>query len=312
MGKDNGLFNNDDASQDRLKKNLVSIIARWIDKNEQLDTKIPGLSFHRYDQPTEPSSVMYEPSVCLTVQGSKRVSLGDDVYEYDPYHLLITSIDLPTVAKVVEADKEKPFLAIVLKLDLQAVSQMMADSNLPLPKIKKADRGMALDKVTMPLLDSFHRLTNLLDTPEDIPILSPLIKSEILYRLLVGNQGQRLRQIAMTGSHSHQIAKSINWLKDNYTEPLRIRDLANLSGMSTSTFHHHFRSLTAMTPLQYQKWLRLHEARRLMLTNNMDAANAAFEVGYESPSQFSREYSRLFGAPPLRDIKMMAKRAAIR
>ena len=311
MGRYNRLFKNEDAPQDRFKEDLACIIARWIDKEEQLDTEIPGLSFHRYDKPTEPSSVMYEPSVCLPVQGSKRVLLGEDVYVYDPYHLLITSIDLPTVAQVVEADKDRPFLAIMLKLDLKAVSQMMVDSNLPLPKFKKADRGMAVDKVTMPLLDSFHRLTNLLDTPEDIPILSPLIKSEILYRLLVGNQGQRLRQIAMTGSHSHQIARSINWLKDNYTESLRVKDLANLSGMSTSTFHHHFRTLTAMSPLQYQKWLRLHEARRLMLTDNMDAANAAFEVGYESPSQFSREYSRLFGAPPLRDIKKMAKLAAV-
>ncbi len=190
---------------------------------------------------------------------------------------------------------------------MNAISQMMVDSNLPLPKLKRADRGMAVDKVTMPLLDSFHRLTSLLNTPEDIPILAPLIKSEILYRLLVGNQGQRLKQIAMTGSHSHQIARSINWLNDNYTKPLRVKDLANLSGMSTSTFHHHFRNLTAMTPLQYQKWMRLHEARRLMLTEKMDAANAAFEVGYESPSQFSGEYSRLFGAPPLRDIKNMTK-----
>ncbi len=307
MRKNNRLLRNEDAAQDKFQEGLASIIARWIDKEEQLDTDIPGLSFHRYDQPTEPASVMYEPSICLTVQGSKRVSLGEDVYVYDPYHLLITSIDVPTVAQVVEADKDKPFLAIVLKLDLKAVSQMMVDSNLPLPKLNKSGRGMALDKVTMPLLDSFHRLTNLLDTPEDIPILAPLIKSEILYRLLVGNQGQRLRQIAMTGSHSHQIARSINWLKDNYTQPLRVKDLADLSGMSTSTFHHHFRNLTAMTPLQYQKLMRLHEARRLMLTDNMDAANAAFEVGYESPSQFSREYSRLFGAPPLRDIKNMTR-----
>ena len=307
MCKHNRLLKNKDAAQDKFKEGLASIIARWIDKEEQLDTEIPGLSFHRYDQPTEPASVMYEPSICLTVQGSKRVSLGEDVYVYDPYHLLITSIDVPTVAQVVEAEKDKPFLAIVLKLDLKAVSQMMVDSNLLLPKLNKSGRGMALDKVTMPLLDSFHRLTNLLDTPEDIPILAPLIKGEILYRLLVGNQGQRLRQIAMTGSHSHQIARSINWLKDNYTQSLRVKDLADLSGMSTSTFHHHFRNLTAMTPLQYQKWMRLHEARRLMLTDNMDAANAAFEVGYESPSQFSREYSRLFGAPPLRDIKNMAR-----
>ena len=300
-------FKDEDASQDGFKEDLACIIARWIDEKEQLDTEIPGLSFHRYDKPTEPSSTMYEPSVCMTVQGSKRVSLGEDVYVYDPYHVLITSVNLPTVAQVVEADKDKPFLAIKLGLDLNAISQMMVDSNLPLPKLKRADRGMAVDKVTMPLLDSFHRLTSLLNTPEDIPILAPLIKSEILYRLLVGNQGQRLKQIAMTGSHSHQIARSINWLKDNYTKPLRVKDLANLSGMSTSTFHHHFRNLTAMTPLQYQKWMRLHEARRLMLTEKMDAANAAFEVGYESPSQFSREYSRLFGAPPLRDIKNMTK-----
>lgn len=306
----NRLIENDDTSKGRLKDDLVSIIARWIGDKEQLETEIPGLSFYRFDQPTEPMSILYEPSVCLPVQGSKRVTLGEDTYVYDPYHLLITSIDLPTVAQVVEADSERPFLGMVLKLDWQALSQMMVDSDLPLPEIKKADRGMAVDKVTMPLLNAFHRLAHLMDTPADIPILSPLIKSEILYRLLIGNQGQRLRQIAMAGSHSHQIAKSINWLKDHFTEPLRVKDLANLSGMSTSTFHHHFRTLTAMSPLQYQKWLRLHEARRLMLSDNMDAANAAFEVGYESPSQFSREYSRLFGAPPLRDIKKMAQLAA--
>jgi len=250
---------------------------------------------------------MYEPSVCLAAQGSKRVFLGNDVFVYDPYHILITSIDLPTVAQVVEADKDKPYLAMMLRLDLKAVSQMMVDTNLPLAKRHKADRGMAIRKITLPLLDAFQRLANLLDTPEDIPILSPLIQSEILYRLLVGDQGQRLRQIAMTGSHSHQIARSITWIKKNYSQALRIKELAAISGMSNSTFHHYFKNLTAMSPLQYQKRVRLHEARRLMLAENLDAATASFEVGYESPSQFSREYSRLFGAPPLRDIKNKAK-----
>jgi AraC-like DNA-binding protein len=243
----------------------------------------------------------------MAVQGGKRVLLGEDVYAYDAYHYLITSVDLPAVTQITEASKQKPYLGLMMRLDLKAISQMMVDRSLPIPKLRKASRGIAVSKVSMPLLNAFQRLMDLLDTPEDIPILSPLIQREILYRLLVGDQGQRLRQMALAGSHSHQIAKSINWLKENYTKPIRIQKLAAISGMSTSTFHHHFRTLTAMSPLQYQKWLRLHEARRLMLTDNMDAATASFEVGYESPSQFSREYSRLFGEPPLRDIKNMAK-----
>ncbi len=309
MNKYNILTNNEGEFFHRFNEDLAEIIARWVGDKEQLDTGIPELSFHRYDEPTKPLTVMYEPSVCMAVQGRKRVCLGDDVYVYDPHHFLITSINLPAVAQVTEADQETPCLALMLKLDLKAVSQMMVDSNLPLPRLRKADRGMALSKVTEPLLNAFQRLANLLDTPEDIPVLSPLIQREILYRILVGDQGQRLRQIAMAGSHSHQIAKSINWLKANYTQTLRVKELAALSGMSTSTFHHHFRNLTAMSPLQYQKWMRLYEARRLMLTDNMDAATASFKVGYESPSQFSREYSRLFGIPPLRDIKKMIKSA---
>ena len=309
MNKYTMLINKKDVFFNRSDEDLAEMIARWVGDKEQLDTGIPELSFHRYDEPTEPLTVMYEPSVCMVVQGRKRVCLGNDVYVYDPHHFLITAIDLPTVAQVTEADQDIPCLALMLKLDLKAVSQMMVDSNLPLPILRKVDRGMALSKITEPLLNAFQRFASLLDTPEDIPVLSPLIQREILYRLLVGDQGQRLRQIAMAGSHSHQIAKSINWLKENYSQTLRVKELAALIGMSTSTFHHHFRNLTAMSPLQYQKWMRLHAARRLMLTDNMDAATASFEVGYESPSQFSREYSRLFGIPPLRDIKNMTKSA---
>ena len=245
---------------------------------------------------------MYEPSICLIAQGAKRVLLGDDTYVYDAHHFLITSVDLPTVWQIIEASREKPCLGLRLKLDQREISQLMVDSNLPLPRAQQSSRGMATGEVTLPLLTAFQRLIDLLAEPKDIPILAPIIQREISYRLLVGDQGARLRQMASAGSQSHQIARAIDWLKGNFTQPLRIDDLATQVNMSTSTFHHHFRALTAMSPLQYQKRLRLNEARRLMLTERLDATTAAFQVGYESPSQFSREYNRLFGAPPLRDI----------
>jgi AraC-like DNA-binding protein len=185
----------------------------------------------------------------------------------------------------------------------------MVDSNLPPPRAQESSRGMAIGDVTLPLLTAFQRLIDLLDEPKDIPILAPIFQREIIYRLLVGDQGARLRQMASAGSQSRQIARAIGWLKGNFTRPLRIDDLAAQVNMSTSTFHHHFRALTAMSPLQYQKWLRLNEARRLMLTEHVDAANAAFQVGYESPSQFSREYRRFFGESPLRDITYLRQKA---
>jgi transcriptional regulator GlxA family with amidase domain len=190
------------------------------------------------------------------------------------------------------------------------MSQLMVDSNLPPPRPQQSSRGMATGEITLPLLTAFQRLIDLLDEPKDIPILAPIIQREILYRLLVGDQGARLRQMASAGSQSQQIARAIYWLKSNFTQSLRIDDLATQVNMSTSTFHHHFRAVTAMSPLQYQKWLRLNEARRLMLTENQDAATVAFQVGYESPSQFSREYRRLFGEPPLRDITNLRQLAA--
>jgi AraC-like DNA-binding protein len=291
------------------RKALVESIDRWtLDMNRQA-TAIPALSLRRWEALTEPTSYMHEPSICLIAQGAKRVLLGEDAYVYDGHHFLITSVDLPVVAQVIEASIEKPYLGLMLKLDPRAIAQLLVDSSLPLPRTQQASRGMAIGEVSLPLLNAFKRLIDLLDAPEDIPILSPLVQREILYRLLVGDQGQRLRQIATAGSHSHQIARAIDWLKGNYTRPLRIDDLAAYTGMSSSAFHHHFRSLTAMSPLQFQKWQRLHEARRMMLTEHMDAATAAFQVGYESPSQFSREYSRLFGAPPLRDIKSLHQTA---
>jgi AraC-like DNA-binding protein len=230
---------------------------------------------------------------------------------YDTHHFLLTSVDLPTMVQVINASREKPYLGLVLKIDQREISQLMVDSNLPPPRPQQSSRGMATGEVTLPLLTVFQRLIDLLDEPRDIPILAPIIQREIFYRLLVGDQGVRLRQMASTGSQSQQIARAIDWLKGNFKQPLRIDDLASQVNMSTSTFHHHFREVTAMSPLQYQKWLRLNEARRLMLAENRDATTAAFQVGYESPSQFSREYGRLFGAPPLRDITNLRQIATL-
>jgi AraC-like DNA-binding protein len=293
---------NGDSSMNTALEGLGTNIARWTEKGEQHITAIPGLSLFRRDEPTEPISGMYEPSICLVAQGAKRVLLGDDTYVYDAHHYLITSVHLPTIVQIITASREKPYLGLRLKFDQREISQLMADSNLPPPRTQQSSRGMATGKVTLSLLTAFQRLVDLLAEQKDIPILAPIIQREIIYRLLVGDQGSRLRQIASAGSQSHQIARAIDWLKGNFTRPLSIDDLAAQARMSTSTFHHHFRSMTALSPLQFQKQLRLREARRLMLADRMDAATAAFQVGYESPSQFSREYNRLFGAPPLRDI----------
>ena len=281
---------------------LRKSIARWTENGEQHFTAVAGLSLYRRDEPTEPISGMYEPSICLVAQGAKRVLLGDETYVYDAKHYLITSVHLPTIVQIVEASPERPYLGLKLKLDQREISQLMVDSNLPPPPAQRSARGMATGEVTLPLLSAFQRLIDLLADRQDIPILAPIIQREIIYRLLLGDQGARLRQIASAGSQSQQIARAIDWLKTNFTQPLRIDDIAAQARMSTSTFHHHFRSMTALSPVQYQKQLRLQEARRLMLAEHLDAATAAFQVGYESPSQFSREYSRLFGAPPLRDI----------
>jgi len=286
---------------------------RWQteERGDQPETAISGLSLYRRHETTPPVNIMYEPRICVIAQGAKRVMLGEDTYVYDANKYLISSVHLPTVVQIIEASQEKPYLGLVLKLDQRELSQLMVDSHLPAPRPQQSKRGMATGEMTPSLLDAFRRLLDLLDEPQDIPILAPNIKREIFYRLLVGDQGTRLRQIASTGSQSQQIARAIGWLKDNYTEQLRVEELARHAHMSVSTFHHHFRTMTAMSPLQFQKWLRLNEARRLMLAEPVDATTAAFQVGYESASQFSREYSRLFGAPPLRDINVLRQTAVL-
>jgi AraC-like DNA-binding protein len=288
---------------------LAENIARLTENGELRTTAVPGLSLFRKTEPSEPVTGMYEPSVCLIAQGAKRVLLGDDTYIYDASHYLFSGLHLPVIAQVIEASQEKPYLGLRLTFDYRDISQLMADSQLPALRLKKTDRGMATGELTVPLLSAFQRLVDLLDQKQDIPVLSPVIQREIFYRLLVGEQGAILRQLAVTGTQSQQVARVVLWLKANFSQPLRVDELSEMANMGTSTFHHHFRSMTALSPLQYQKQLRLQEARRLMLTEHTDAASAAFQVGYESPSQFSREYSRLYGAPPGRDIMNLRQQA---
>ncbi|TOM53225.1 AraC family transcriptional regulator [Vibrio parahaemolyticus] len=284
---------------------LAKLIDRWTGNANQYDTPISGLRFSRWTTPTPPTSYTHNPSICLIAQGRKRVLLGEESLIYDANHFLISSVDLPIIANIIEASEEQPYLGLIMELDLTEISQLIVDSELAFTQSKEAQKGIAVGELSESLLDAFVRLAELLDEGQNIKILAPIIKREIFYRLLMSEQGTRLHQIATAGSHSHQIAKAIDWLKNNFVKPLSVGDLASYTGMSKSSFYTHFRSMTSMTPLQFQKKLRLSEARRLMLTENLDAMAATFKVGYESPSQFSREYSRLFGAPPSKDIKSL-------
>jgi AraC-like DNA-binding protein len=291
------------------REGLARRIARWTSRDNAVDTSIQGLSLHRWSAPTEPTSHMLPPSICLIGQGRKRLFLGNDAYVYDAHRFLITSVDLPVVTQTVEASSEEPYLGLTLELDLRAIAQLMLGQNMPPLRPSEERLGIAVSEVTAELSDAFNRLLDLLECPDDIPALAPLVKQEIFYRLLRGEQGPRLRQITNAGNRGYQVSLAIDWLKENFSKPVKMEELASKAGLSLSAFHNHFRAMTAMSPLQYQKRMRLNEARRLMLTNRIDASRAAFKVGYESPSQFSREYSRQFGAPPARDIKNLMRGA---
>ncbi|WP_051309313.1 AraC family transcriptional regulator [Desulfogranum japonicum] len=295
--------NESNVLKDLIKTMVDKIDNYTLTRGNKPTTLYAPLSIYRYEAPTELTSYVQEPAVCLIAQGHKRVVLGDDEYLYDQDHYLITSIDLPVSAQILEASKDKPYLGLTLRLEKKQIAQMMLNDHLSSSRNLPADRALAVSRLDLPLTQAFHRLIQLLEHPQDVPVLGPLVQEEIVYRLLTGEQGKRLQQMTMIGSHSHQIARAIEWLKQNFDKSFKIDELAALAGMSTSSLHYHFRAVTAMTPLQFQKKLRLNEARQRMLLEQKDATTAAFEVGYESPSQFSREYSRLFGAPPSRDIK---------
>ncbi|WP_060512388.1 AraC family transcriptional regulator [Pseudomonas sp. NBRC 111124] len=291
-------------------QSLRSIIALHTPTPGDFRTRIDDLAVYRRDVPCPPVTCMVEPSVVLVAQGAKEMVIGGDGYPYNAERFLITSLNLPAHSSVTAASPDAPCLGLVFKLDLRTLAELIAQ-DVRLPAAGKPVEGSAgVGTLTPQLLASFGRLVELLEEPEAIPVLWPLIQREIHYRLLMSDQAPLLRHIASVGSKGHRIAKAIDWIKLNYASPLRVEDLASRVQMGTSTFHQHFRQLTAMSPLQYQKWIRLNEAKRLMLNENLDAATAGFKVGYESPSQFSREYGRQFGTPPKRDIADLRRGAS--
>src|SRR5215471_6062579 len=290
---------------DELRLELARKIAFFVGAAETRITDIPGLSLHRRTSPTVPCCMTYEPSVAVVAQGRKRVELGRNLFTYDASRFLLTSIDLPVVSRVIEASEAVPCLAMSLKLEMPAVRELLNREEIQVSEAPSGTPGMAIGKTTVEFLSACCRLVDLLDRPEDIPFLGGLIQREIIYRILRSSEGARLRGIATLGEQSQRTAKAIAWIRTNYAKPLRVEDLAEVAGMGISTLHHHFRTLTAMSPLQYQKQLRLQAARGRMVMDGLDAASAAFEVGYESASQFNREYSRFFGQPPMRDVRAL-------
>jgi len=288
-----------------LRIELARRIAFSIGSAEKRVTDIPGLTFTRRTGPTAPASGTYEPSLAVIAQGRKRVNLGQTTFIFDESRFLLTSLDLPIIGQVIEASEQAPFLCLMLKLEMSVVRALLSREEIPVPDAPSDNPAMATGDITAELLDACCRLMDLLNSPRDIPFLSRLIQREIVYRILQAPAGARLRAIATLGDQSQRTAKAIAWIRANYAKPLRVEELAQLAGMGVSTLHNHFRALTAMSPLQYQKQLRLQAARGRMLMDGLDAASAAFEVGYESASQFNREYSRFFGQPPMRDIRTL-------
>jgi len=291
----------------RQREELADILRRHCPADGATETAVPGLTLFRGSGTCASTCAVMASVFAMMAQGAKRILVGDEAYEYDARHYLISSVDLPMFSRITQASVLQPYLGMALAIDPLKLGELAANlSENPAPE--SVDRGIAVGLLSAEIQNTALRLARLLDTPADIPVLAPIIERELLYRLLTGALGSRLRQAAASGSHSHQIVRVIAWLKANLDQAVRIDQLADLANMSKSSLHHHFKTLTAITPLQYQKQLRLHEARRLMLLEDEDAASAAHRVGYESPSQFSREYRRTFGGPPGRDISAQRAR----
>jgi AraC-like DNA-binding protein len=295
----------DDAEVLEMQRALAVRIAAHARVTGENTTEISGLLLFRRTSTTPCYRGSYEPSLGVFAQGRKRVNLGGTIYMADRSSFLLSSIDVPVESQIVEASEAVPLLSLLLRLDMSMVRAILMSEDVPGAGASAKSAGLAIGTVTVGLLDACLRLIQLLDTPADAPFLGPLIQREIVYRLLCSPQGERLRAIATTGDLSNRTAKAIAWLRANFKKPLHLDELAQVARMGVSTLHHQFRALTSMSPLQYQKHLRLHAAREKMLMEGMDATSAAFDVGYESVSQFNREYSRLFGQPPMRDVRSL-------
>jgi AraC-like DNA-binding protein len=300
-----------DRESQRVQANreeLVERIARAMreDGTAQL---LQGLHLSRCSLPLQPVHSVLEPSVCVIAQGSKEVLLGKSRYRYDSSHYLLATVDLPRISQVLEASKERPYLSLRLELAPTLVSSVMLEAGHASPPGHPDVRAITVSPLDGNLLDAFVRLVRLLDSPAEAPVLLPLITREILYRLLMGEQGDRLRHLALQGGYTPHIARAIERLRQDFDQPLHIEELAQELGMSVSGFYHHFKAVTALSPLQFQKRRRLQQARRLMLGEDLDAASAAYRVGYHDASHFNREYKNLFGVPPMRDVLRLREEA---
>jgi AraC-like DNA-binding protein len=284
-----------------LKEKLL----RRLPEPGRYPTAIEGLTITRRNEVNEPENCFYTPTVGMVVQGFKRSMIGNEEYRYGENYCLAVGVDMPSVNTITDASPEKPFLAVALKLNRYFIAQLAAETPPPAHSGNMSYRGVALAQVDDGVLDCFLRLVELLDKPEQIPLLAPMIIREIHGRMLLGPQGECLRMFSTLGTQSNQIAQAISWLRANYIEPLMVDDLSQRVNMATSTFNRHFRQVTTLSPLQFQKRLRLYEAQRLMLVSDKDASSAALAVGYESATQFNREYKRMFGEPPHRDVSRL-------
>ena len=290
------------------REELIERIARAVRENGTVEP-LEGVQLRRASSTTELGRIVSFPALCVVAQGSKEILLGDSLYRYDPAHYLITTAALPIANQITKASKERPYLRFLLKLDPALVGSVMVEAGHPVPQSHAAVKAIDVSPVDAGLLDAVVRFVRLLDSPTDARFLAPLIRREIVFRLLVGEQGGRLHHVAVLGGHTHRIAQAIDRLRKDFDQPLRIEDIARELGMSVSGFHHHFKAVTAMSPLQFQKQLRLQEARRLLLGEDLDAASAGYRVGYSDASHFTREYKRLFGAPPMRDVERLREGA---
>jgi len=288
-------------AMDRMGE-LIELIAQFATVDGIQATPIEGLSLVRISHPSEPMHAVHHPALCIVAQGRKRVIAGDRVLNYDATNFLVVSVDTPVIGQVVEATPEAPYLCMKLELDAAEISALLIEVGGVTAAAAEAEPSVAVSPILPDLLDAAIRLVRLLERPEDLAVLGPMLKREILYRLLRSDQATKLQQIALAESRLQQVNRAIGWIKLNYRDAFAIETLAAEARMSASALHLHFKAVTAMSPLQYQKQLRLQEARRLMLSEALDAATAGHRVGYDSPSQFSREYARTFGAPPLRDV----------
>ncbi|MBO9666895.1 MAG: AraC family transcriptional regulator [Bdellovibrio sp.] len=286
-----------------IRERLEKVIADYYTSTGTHVTAIPWLSMAMTTAPVAPMAHIYEPSLCICVRGRKKVLIGKDFIHYDQNNYFISCIEMPTIISIAKASPKVPYIGIAIRLDLEILRSIIAEMEISGTPVEHSEPAIAIRPVTASLLDPILRLATLASENKDISIMAPLLQREIFYRLLSGPSGDRLRQFAQFGSQTNRVSKAVSWIRENFQKKLSIEDLAKMAHMGVSTFHRHFSEVTTMSPIQYQKHLRLHEARRLMITQNLDAATSAIQVGYESVTQFNREYRRLFGQPPATDKK---------